>query len=194
VNCLSHFVNLTQWPFWLVRLTTNDRYRHGSILQSRDGSTFLIVAWPTTSCFADWSKRRHVEHYRLFTASRSTVRQFNVWRQTLNCLTATRRSLYTFYTVNVIHILRCFCLRFVCFALPPYCRQFSHAAILWVNLSETPPFCRKNSHVAILVIRQNIIMTHSRSWDMENMTTLGWQCSTSGRHISMSHSLPFVIC
>jgi len=28
---------------------------------------------------------RDVEHYRMSTASRSTVRQFNVWRQTLNC-------------------------------------------------------------------------------------------------------------
>jgi len=27
---------------------------------STSGSSYLIVAWPTTSCFTDWSKRRHV--------------------------------------------------------------------------------------------------------------------------------------
>ena len=47
-------------------------------------------------------------------------------------------------------------------------------------------------------------MTHGRSWDMEiglpsvEDVTLGLRprvtCSTSGRHISMSHSLPSVIC
>jgi len=47
-------------------------------------------------------------------------------------------------------------------------------------------------------------MTHSRSWDMEigrpsvEDVTLVLRprvtCSTSSRHISMSHSLPCVIC
>jgi len=98
---------------------------------------------------------RDVEHYQMSTASRSTVRQFNVWRQTLNCLTVTWRSLDIFHTVNLIHILPCFCLRLVCFPLPPSCRQNFHAAILWVKLSETPPSYRQNSHAAILWVKSS---------------------------------------
>ena len=139
---------------------------------------------------------RDVEHYRMFTASRSTVRQFSVWRQTLNCLTVTWRSLDIFYTVNVMHILRCFFLTFCLFCIAAIsCRQFSHAAILWVKLSETPPSCRQNSHAAILVIRQNIYDTRTvvrgtwKLWrpsvKMSHSPSVTF--STLGRHISMSH-------
>ena len=74
----------------------------------------------------------------------SNVHRVTVNRQIVQCLTVTWRSLDIFYTVNVINILRSICLRFVCFALPPSCRQNFHAAILSVKLRN-----------AILVIRQN---------------------------------------
>ena len=81
-----------------------------------------------------------------------------------------------------------------------------NAAILWVKPAETPPSCRQNSHAAILWVVGHTTkhMTHSRSWDTEiwrpsvENVTLGLRprvtFSTSGRHITMSHSLLCVIC
>ena len=53
------------------------------------GSSYLIVAWPTTSCFADWLKRRHVTlsiiecsplHGRPVVIIMSTDRHYNDYR------------------------------------------------------------------------------------------------------------------
>ena len=42
-------------------LTIDDRYIvHHPVLVARRSITATVVVWPTTSCFADWSKRRHV--------------------------------------------------------------------------------------------------------------------------------------
>ena len=87
---------------------------------STSGSSYLVVVWPTMSCFADWSKCCYVTlsliicsplyghpgwhtmspgwHYNVTAGDREAV----TWRSE---------------NANVRCILRCFCLRFVCFCL-----------------------------------------------------------------------------
>jgi len=76
--------------------------------------TNLFVVWPTMTCFADWSKRRHVSfviiewwtrHGRpcviIMINGHMAVYYYNEWHA------VTWRSL----NVNIRYILRCFCLR-----------------------------------------------------------------------------------
>jgi len=79
------------------------RYRACNHIRSR-----AIVVWPTMSCFADWSKRRHVT---LSIITCSPLHSHPGWHYNVTPGDVTWRSL----NANVRYILRCFCLRFVCF-------------------------------------------------------------------------------
>ena len=125
--------------------------RRPSVTFSTIRHLLIIVAWPTTSCFADWSKRRQVtlSIIECWTCRRSTDSHYNVTPGVREAVT------WPSLNANVKYILRCFCLRFVYFALPPSCRQNSHAAILWVKLRNAvlPTSCRQISHAAILWVK-----------------------------------------
>jgi len=77
-----------------------------------------FVVWPTMSCFADWWKSRHVT---LSIIICSTLHRHPVWHYSVTRCDVTWCSL----NANVRYILRCFCLRLVCFFfvfLTSYCK------------------------------------------------------------------------
>jgi len=78
----------------------------------RQTATMCIVVWPTMSCFADWSKRRHVT---LVIIICSPLHGHPGWHYNVTVIVTPGDVTWRSLNANVRYILRCFCLRFVCF-------------------------------------------------------------------------------
>ena len=71
--------------------------------------TKCVVIWPTTSCFADWSKRRHVT-LRIIDCQEVVLTGYRIF---ITCqLTSWHVDKCQGVYWHVVNILRCFCLHF----------------------------------------------------------------------------------
>jgi len=71
--------------------------------------TKCVVIWPTTSCFADWSKRRHVT-LRIIDCQEGVLTCYRIF---ITCqLTSWHVDKCQGVFWHVVNILRCFCLHF----------------------------------------------------------------------------------
>ena len=120
-------LNISTLYRWCTVVSSTSKYdkpkvenvtrRHSpSATFSNEGHHILIVVWPTMSCFADWSKRRQVTLSIII----CPLHGHPVWHHNVTRCDVTWCSL----NANVRYILRCFCLRLVCFFcfLTSYCK------------------------------------------------------------------------
>ena len=109
----------------------------------------------------------HCDSHHRDSCNRQTDRQI-----TRNVTSATQQRWHSDASSSVGAPSTLFCLRFVCFALLPSCRQISHAAILWVKLSEMLPSCRQNSHATIMWVKPSETPPSCRQNSQDIMSVL----------------------